>query len=105
MRGCILIFDNRSMAAIAGLQMAQYKRTYKTSDEIAIDYVAMANSVSGVKGLSGGHSPEELRRALDAAYEHKGLSVVHVPVYSGEDERGGLGVFGSWNVGNWCEAV
>ncbi|MGO9307942.1 MAG: thiamine pyrophosphate-dependent enzyme [Spirochaetia bacterium] len=104
-RGCILIFDNRSMGAIAGLQMAQYGRVYKTSDEIAIDYVALANSVSGVKGVNGGHSPEELRRALDAAYAHKGLSVVHVPVYSGEDERGGLGVFGRWNVGNWCDAV
>ncbi len=104
-RGCILIFDNRSMAAIAGLQMAQYERTYKTSDDVAVDYVALAGSVSGVKALSGGHSPEEFRRALEEAYAYEGLSVIHVPVYSGNDERGGLGVYGRWNVGNWCEAV
>jgi 3D-(3,5/4)-trihydroxycyclohexane-1,2-dione acylhydrolase (decyclizing) len=27
---------------------------------------------------------------------------VHLPVYFGLDERGGLGAFGRWNVGNWC---
>jgi 3D-(3,5/4)-trihydroxycyclohexane-1,2-dione acylhydrolase (decyclizing) len=35
----------------------------------------------------------------------KGLSLVHVPVYNGPDEIGGMGVFGDWNVGNWCERV
>jgi 3D-(3,5/4)-trihydroxycyclohexane-1,2-dione acylhydrolase (decyclizing) len=30
---------------------------------------------------------------------------VHVPVYCGPDERGGLGAWGQWNVGNWCADV
>jgi 3D-(3,5/4)-trihydroxycyclohexane-1,2-dione acylhydrolase (decyclizing) len=42
---------------------------------------------------------------LQKAYAHKGLSVVHVPVYSGADPLGGLGAWGSWNVGNWCSDV
>jgi 3D-(3,5/4)-trihydroxycyclohexane-1,2-dione acylhydrolase (decyclizing) len=43
--------------------------------------------------------------ALGSAHAHKGLSVVHVPVYSGDHELGGLGAWGQWNVGNWCEEV
>jgi len=31
--------------------------------------------------------------------------VVHVPVYAGERPEGGLGAYGSWNVGNWCDDV
>ena len=27
------------------------------------------------------------------------------PVYFGPDPLGGMGVFGRWNVGNWCEAT
>jgi 3D-(3,5/4)-trihydroxycyclohexane-1,2-dione acylhydrolase (decyclizing) len=42
---------------------------------------------------------------LKIAYAHAGLSVVHVPVYCGPDELGGLGAWGEWNVGNWCEDV
>ena len=30
---------------------------------------------------------------------------MHVPVYAGADERAGLGAWGQWNVGNWCEDV
>jgi 3D-(3,5/4)-trihydroxycyclohexane-1,2-dione acylhydrolase (decyclizing) len=30
---------------------------------------------------------------------------VHVPVYCGSDPLGGLGAWGSWNVGNWCGDV
>jgi hypothetical protein len=26
-------------------------------------------------------------------------------VYAGPDERGGLGAYGDWNVGSWCERV
>jgi 3D-(3,5/4)-trihydroxycyclohexane-1,2-dione acylhydrolase (decyclizing) len=26
-----------------------------------------------------------------------------VPVYYGPDPLGGMGVYGRWNVGNWCQ--
>ena len=39
------------------------------------------------------------------AKAHAGLSVVHVPVYAGTAAEGGLGAYGSWNVGNWCDEV
>jgi thiamine pyrophosphate-dependent acetolactate synthase large subunit-like protein len=105
LKACILLFDNRRMAAISGLQTAQYRKEYGTRDSVQIDYVALARAATGVKGIFGGYSPEELRRALEEAYRYPGLSLVHVPVYWGDHEMGGLGVFGAWNVGNWCEQV
>jgi 3D-(3,5/4)-trihydroxycyclohexane-1,2-dione acylhydrolase (decyclizing) len=104
-RGCIIIFDNRSMAAITGLQYAQYEKEYKTRDTVETDYVGIARAVKGVKGIFGGFTPEDFKKALEEACGYDGLSLIHVPVYVGPDERGGLGVFGSWNVGNWCEEV
>jgi 3D-(3,5/4)-trihydroxycyclohexane-1,2-dione acylhydrolase (decyclizing) len=104
-RGMIVIFDNRRMAAITGLQLAQYQVEFKTNDRVAVDYVQLANSVSGVLAVCGGETGDSLRVALKAAHDHDGLSVVHVPVYSGPDERGGLGAWGQWNVGNWCADV
>ncbi len=103
--GCILLLDNRRMAAISGLQLAQYGRDYATRDNVEVDYVAMANSFRGVKALHGGYSTEELLEALEESHGHKGLSLIHVPVYFGPDELGGMGVFGRWNVGNWCQEV
>jgi 3D-(3,5/4)-trihydroxycyclohexane-1,2-dione acylhydrolase (decyclizing) len=102
-RGCILLLDNRRMAAISGLQMAQYDNEFATSDSVNVDYLAWAASVKGVLALPGGSSKEELTAALDKAYAHDGLSLVHVPVYYGADPLGGLGVYGRWNVGNWCQ--
>ena len=52
--------------------------------------------------LSGGDNADSLRAALKQAHGHAGLSVVHVPVYNGPHELGGLGAWGEWNVGNWC---
>ena len=104
-RGCIVLFDNRRMAAISGLQNAQYGIDYATRDGVAVDYAAMARSVEGILALHGGYSPEEFRTALQSAAKHRGLSLVHVPVYYGHHELGGLGVYGDWNVGNWCERV
>jgi 3D-(3,5/4)-trihydroxycyclohexane-1,2-dione acylhydrolase (decyclizing) len=104
-RGCIVVFDNRRMAAISGLQNAQYGIDYKTNDSVSVDYVAWASAVVGVKGIFGGTTLEEFKTALQKAYEHRGLSLIHVPVYSGSDELGGMGAFGDWNVGNWCERV
>jgi len=104
-RGMIVIFDNRRMAAITGLQMAQYQAEFRTNDHVAVDYRSIAAAVSGVLAVSGGDNAESLRSALRTASKHDGLSVVHVPVYCGPDELGGLGAWGEWNVGNWCEDV
>jgi 3D-(3,5/4)-trihydroxycyclohexane-1,2-dione acylhydrolase (decyclizing) len=104
-RGMIVIFDNRRMAAITGLQVAQYGAGFRTSDKVAVDYVRLADAVGGVRALHGGFSADELKRALSEAHTHDGLAVVHVPVYCGPHELGGLGAWGQWNVGNWCEDV
>lgn len=104
-RGMIVIFDNRRMAAITGLQLAQYGREFRTNDSVPVDYVRLASSVTGVCALHGGFSVDELQTALKQAHEHDGLSVVHVPVYAGPDELAGLGAWGQWNVGNWCADV
>lgn len=105
LKGMVVIFDNRRMAAITGLQYAQYDKEFKTNDGVEVDYVQMANSVKGVKGFFGGYNSKDFKNTLEEAFKYKGLSVVHVPVYSGTDELGGMGAYGSWNVGNWCENV
>jgi 3D-(3,5/4)-trihydroxycyclohexane-1,2-dione acylhydrolase (decyclizing) len=104
-RGMIVVFDNRRMGAISGLQEAQYGAAFATSDGVAVDYAAMARAVSGVAAFSAGDTAESLRAALERAYRHPGLSLVHVPVYYGPDARGGMGAYGSWNVGSWCAEV
>lgn len=104
-QGMIVIFDNRRMAAITGLQLAQYGEEFRTSDRVKVDYVRLASAVTGVHAVHGGWTADELCHALKTAHQHKGLSVVHVPVYCGPHELGGLGAWGEWNVGNWCEGV
>ena len=104
-RGMIVVFDNRRMAAITGLQVAQYGEEFATRDRVAVDYVALAGAVGGVKALDGGSDAVSLKAALKAAHAHEGLSVVHVPVYFGPHELGGLGAWGEWNVGNWVADV
>ena len=46
--GCILLLDNRSMAAISGLQKAQYDKVYATFDHVSVDYMAWAAAIDGV---------------------------------------------------------
>ncbi|MHB1122775.1 MAG: thiamine pyrophosphate-dependent enzyme [Ramlibacter sp.] len=104
-RGMIVIFDNRRMAAISGLQHAQYGADFRTNDGVAVDYVRLASSVAGVKAVWGGDTASSLETALREAHAHDGVSVVHVPVYAGTAPEGSLGAYGSWNVGNWCEDV
>lgn len=104
-KGMIVLFDNRRMAAITGLQQAQYAQEFRTNDGVAVDYVQLASSVEGVKALFGGHDADSLKAALAEARGHDGLSLVHVPVYAGDDTLGGMGAYGSWNVGNWVEDV
>ncbi|MCP5978824.1 thiamine pyrophosphate-dependent enzyme, partial [Klebsiella pneumoniae] len=79
------IFDNRRMAAISSLQVAQYGATFKTHDAVAVDYAALAGSVAGVLALHGGFTADRLTAALARAYAHDGFSVVHVPVHAGDD--------------------
>ena len=104
-KGMIALFDNRSMAAIVGLQKAQYGSAFATDDTVAVDYLQMSTAFKGVQAFHGGYSRPELQAALAAAHRADGLAVVYIPVYAGDDEKGGLGAFGSWNVGNWCETV
>jgi 3D-(3,5/4)-trihydroxycyclohexane-1,2-dione acylhydrolase (decyclizing) len=104
-RGMIVLFDNRRMAAITGLQKAQYNAEFATNDKVAVDYVQLASAVKGVKAVWGGTTAGALRGALEEAREHDGLSLVHVPVYAGDDPVGGMGAYGSWNVGNWVADV
>ncbi len=104
-KGMLVIFDNRRMGAISSLQAAQYGPDFGTNDQVSVDFVAMANSVKGVKGVFGGYTLEELNKALDEAYKHDGLSVIHVPVYWGHRDEGGMGAYGRWNVGPWVSTV
>ncbi len=104
-KGAVVIFDNRRMAAITGLQNAQYQNGFKTNDGVTVDYCAMAASVSGVNALFGGTTAAELKAALESAFAFDGLSVIHLPVYCGDDPLGGMGAYGSWNVGNWVNDV
>jgi 3D-(3,5/4)-trihydroxycyclohexane-1,2-dione acylhydrolase (decyclizing) len=101
-RGCILLLDNRRMAAISGLQLAQYGAEFATCDSVAVDYLAWARAVPGVQALDGGRAPASLAAALAQARAYDGLTLIHAPVYFGPHELGGMGVFGRWNVGNWC---
>ena len=98
-RGMVVIFDNRRMAAISSLQVAQYGATFKTHDAVAVDYAALAGSVAGVLALHGGFTADRLTAALARAYAHDGFSVVHVPVHAGDDPLAGLGAWGNWKRG------
>jgi len=104
-RGMIVLFDNRRMAAISGLQEAQYQAEFSTNDKVEVDYVKLASAVGGVNAIFGGYDVASLQSALVAAYDYDGLSFVHVPVYYGRDPLGGMGAYGSWNVGNWVKDV
>jgi 3D-(3,5/4)-trihydroxycyclohexane-1,2-dione acylhydrolase (decyclizing) len=102
-RGCILLLDNGRMAAISGLQMAQYGADFATWNNLRVDYATWGHAVPGLLALNGGGTPETLKAALDQAGQHAGLSLIHLPVYFGPDELGSMGVFGRWNVGNWVD--
>ena len=101
--GCILILDNRRMAAISSLQMDQYGVDFATNDSVKVDYVAMASAFAGVNAIHGGYDIQSLVDALNSARKFHGLSVIHLPVYYGPNELGGFGAFGRWNVGVWSE--
>jgi 3D-(3,5/4)-trihydroxycyclohexane-1,2-dione acylhydrolase (decyclizing) len=101
--GCVLVLDNGRMGAITGLQEAQYGVGFATWNRLKVDYCAWAGSVPGLLSLDGGRTPKALKAALDQAGDYPGLSFIHLPVYYGSNELGGMGVYGRWNVGNWVE--
>src|SRR5690606_26500725 len=74
-RGVIVLFDNRRMAAITGLQDAQYGNEFRTNDSVPVDYVQLASAVQGVKAIFGGHDADSLRAALEEAGAYDGLSL------------------------------
>jgi len=104
-RGTILLLDKRRKAAISQLQWAQYGADFRTSDSMAVGCVRMTSSVERVKAPSAGSDRESLLRALEEAFDYPGLSLIHVPVYFGDHPSGGMGAYGRWNVGNWCDDV
>ena len=104
-RGCILLLDNGRMGAITGLQEAQYGAGFATWNTLKVDYLRWASAVPELLALEGGRTPDALQAALEQAGKHAGLALIHVPVYYGSDPLGGMGVYGRWNVGNWCEDV
>ncbi len=104
-RGAVVVLDNRRMAAISALQTDQYGCDFATNDAVPVDYVALAGAVRGVNALFGGFDRGSLEAALERAHAYEGLSLIHVPVYYGSDPRGGMGVYGRWNVGDWCDDV
>ena len=62
-KGMIVIFDNRRMAAITGLQMAQYGAGFKTNDRVAVDYVRLAGARGGRQcGARPASPPTALRQ-------------------------------------------
>ena len=103
--GCIILLDNQRMGAISSLQREQYGIDFATSDQVHVDYVAMANSISGINGVFGGYSLDAFQSAMESAREFKGFSLIHVPVYFGEAEHSGMGSYGRWNVGTWVDEV
>ncbi|MCX6036791.1 MAG: hypothetical protein NTW99_02645 [Chloroflexi bacterium] len=70
-----------------------------------MDYLAWGHAVPGLLALDGGRTPEMLKAALEQAWKHTGLALIHTPVYFGPDPLGVMGVYGRWNVGNWCDDV
>lgn len=105
LRAMIIIFDNRAMGGIVTLQRKQYGEVFKTYDSVEVDYVSWANSIKGVKGVFGGYTPKDFKKALKEGYNYQKISLIHLPVYMGDAELGELGSFGDWNVGVWCEEV
>jgi 3D-(3,5/4)-trihydroxycyclohexane-1,2-dione acylhydrolase (decyclizing) len=91
------------MAAISGLQRAQYEADFATNDSVEV--VALASAIRGVRALDGGASVASLQSELESAYSYQGIALISVVTYWGENPRSSIPAYGTWNVGNWCEGV
>ncbi len=54
------------MAAITGLQLAQYGREFRTNDSVPVDYVQLAGAVTGVRALHGGFDARRIARGAES---------------------------------------
>jgi 3D-(3,5/4)-trihydroxycyclohexane-1,2-dione acylhydrolase (decyclizing) len=70
-----------------------------------VDYSRLGNCIPGLLALDGGCTQAAFKEALEQAGNHPGLSLIHLPVYYGPNPLGGMGVYGRWNVGGWCDDV
>jgi 3D-(3,5/4)-trihydroxycyclohexane-1,2-dione acylhydrolase (decyclizing) len=100
-RGTVVVLDNRRMSAISSLQEDQYGVQFATWDDAVVNFAALDEVIEGLVAIDGSGGVDGLRSALGKAAMHDAVSVIHVPVYFGEDPLGGLGAHGSWNVGPW----
>jgi 3D-(3,5/4)-trihydroxycyclohexane-1,2-dione acylhydrolase (decyclizing) len=95
--------EHCAKGCISGLQKDQYGVDFATSQGVHVDYLAWARAVPGVLAIDGGKTLANLKSALKQSKAYTGLSLIYVQVYYGSDELGGMGVYGRWNVGNWCD--
>ena len=99
------------MSFITGVGLTSYgKHEGLSSLDLMSKAAELAVADAGLKraeidGILCGYSTVSLVDALNYAREYKGLSLIHIPVYYGPHELGGMGVFGRWNVGNWSADV
>ena len=88
--------------------LALYENGPLPPSQIAKHMMVKSSTVTGVidrlekKGLVT-RQRNSRAAVLAQAGEHDGLSLIHLPDYYGPDELGGMGVYGRWNVGNWCD--
>ena len=92
-------------ALFHGISVGIVRRATSSRLSLVVSCVALAGSVRGVNALFGGFDRADLEAALEKAHAHEGLSLIHVPVYWGADPIGGMGAYGRWNVGDWCDEV
>jgi 3D-(3,5/4)-trihydroxycyclohexane-1,2-dione acylhydrolase (decyclizing) len=69
-QGCIVLLDNGRMAAISGLQGAQYGAEFATANQDQSRLPAVGARRAGYPGTDGGTTPEELEAALEQAGQH-----------------------------------
>jgi 3D-(3,5/4)-trihydroxycyclohexane-1,2-dione acylhydrolase (decyclizing) len=72
---------------------------------VAVDCVALAHAVGGVRAFSGGATVATLHDALTQAYAYEGIALLHISSYYGDNPLGSIEAYGAWNVGNWCAQV
>ena len=104
-RGCILLLDNGRMGAITGLQNDQYGAGLRHLEHRPGGLPGLGTRCPRSAGAGWRAHTRNARGRVGTGRETHGLTLIHVPVYFGPDPLGGMGVYGRWNVGNWCEDV